>query len=85
MSTLSHDLLNAALAGLEARKEKIDGQIKEVRVALGQRSSTAPAPASATAPKTTHKKRVLSAAARGRIAAAQKKRWAAKRAAEAKS
>jgi hypothetical protein len=68
--------LAAALEGLELQKQRIDEQIRQVRAMLGRRG---PAPAAATAQPATEKrtrKRVLSSAARERIAAAQKKRWA---------
>jgi hypothetical protein len=72
-------LLEAALVGLEIQKANIEAQIREVQQSLGTRvaapAKQAPAPAAA-APKT---KRTLSAAARKRIAEAQKRRWAAYR------
>jgi hypothetical protein len=73
--------LAAALEGLELRKQQIEEQIRNVRAMMGQGSpvvAAAAAPraaAPAGAPK-TGKKRTLSPAARKRIAAAQKKRWA---------
>lgn len=77
-------LLAAALEGLELKKRQIEEQIRTVRAMMGQRppaaSYTPAAPraeASTDAPKaTTGRKRELSSAARKRIAAAQKKRWA---------
>jgi hypothetical protein len=86
MSTLSQDILNAALAGLEARRSKIETQIQEVRGMMGRRMPSTAAPAETSTddnPAEVRPKRVLSASARRRIADAQKKRWAAKRAAEA--
>jgi len=70
--------LNAALAGLEAQKQKIEQKIAEMRaivhgVRVGVQMFVHP-------PKETRLKRVISAAARKRIATAQKnkrKRWAA--------
>ena len=78
----NHDILNAALAGLELQKAKIDAQIQHVRGLLGKRGPGRPRTTGATvapgAPAAAGKKkrRTLSAAARKRIAAAQKKRWA---------
>jgi len=80
-STVSHDILHAALSGLEAQKQKIELQIAEVRaivhgVGAGVRAGIQTL---AHPPKETRLKRVkrtLSAEARKRIAAAQKKRWA---------
>jgi hypothetical protein len=65
-------LLSAALEGLELQKKRIDEQIQEVRSLLGRgRRGRPPGPDS--------QKRGagrLSPAARRRIAAAQKRRWA---------
>lgn len=84
-------LLNAALEGLEIRKQQIEEQIRQVRSMMGSAPPSAPAeraaavavsteeapalPMGSPSPK-TGRKRLLSAAARKRIAAAQKKRWA---------
>jgi hypothetical protein len=80
----NHEILEAALQGLEAQKNKLDEQIAQVRSMLGRRAGR-PAKVASTsneqersAPvKGSRKKRVLSAEARKRIAVAQKKRWAA--------
>jgi hypothetical protein len=61
--TLTPDILQAALSGLEAQRERIDGQISELRRLLGTNQATVA-------------KRPMSAAGRARIAAAQRKRWA---------
>jgi hypothetical protein len=83
-SAPSKELLEAALQGLEAQKQKIDGQIAQVRTLMGQRggrpakqSSVSSNTATAAAPTGGRRRRVLSPEARKRIAAAQKKRWAA--------
>ena len=71
-------LLAAALEGLEIQRKRIDDQISMVRGLLSGRKSVAAAassPAHTAGP--TRRKRVLSEEARLRIAAAQKKRWAA--------
>jgi hypothetical protein len=71
-------LLAAALEGLELQRKRIDDQIAMVRGMLSGRKSVASAPAAEkAAPATSRRKRVLSEEARLRIAAAQKKRWAA--------
>jgi hypothetical protein len=79
----SREILEAALHGLEGQRQKLDEQIAQVRSLLGRRvgrppksngSEAATAASGAAAPK---KRRGLSAEARKRIAAAQKKRWAA--------
>ncbi len=65
-------LLNAALEGLELQKQRIEEQIREVRTLLGQGA------ARRGRPPAQHKSGNgrLSTAARKRIAAAQKRRWA---------
>ncbi len=79
----NREILEAALQGLEAQRAKLDEQIANVRSMMGQRSGRASRAESAASetPKAsggaTRKKRVLSPEARKRIAAAQKKRWAA--------
>lgn len=82
----NREILEAALHGLELQREKLDDQIDQVRSMLGRRVGRPPkagssAPASA---KPARKSRVLSAEARKRIAAAQKRRWAAFRKSTAK-
>lgn len=70
-------LLQAALDGLEAQKARIEQQIGQVRHLLGQRrpgTNSRDGRQSGAAPE--RKARELSPAARKRIAAAQKKRWA---------
>ncbi|HUS07657.1 MAG TPA: hypothetical protein VMZ52_15230 [Bryobacteraceae bacterium] len=72
-------LLQAALEGLEAQKMRIEEQIRRVQGMLRQGRRGRPAAAGvdgASAAESERPKRVLSAAARKRIAAAQKKRWA---------
>ena len=90
-TNLSPDVLNAALAGLEAQKQTIEAHIEQVRILLGIRADGQPrrgrppkaatvataADVQQTGPTT---KRHFSAAARKRMAAAQRQRWAAKRA-----
>ena len=81
------EIFQAALQGLEAQRQKIDDQIEQVRSMMGRRvgrppkqgggGASATAKASGGGSGTARKKRVLSPEARKRIAAAQKKRWAA--------
>lgn len=73
-------LLEASLAGLEARLLVVISQIESVRSMMGKRGPGRPKAESveAEAPK-KRKKRVLSPEARAKIIAAQKKRWAAVR------
>jgi|SRR5581483_9114613 len=85
-------LLTAALEGLELQKQRIDQQIQEVRSLLGKtpgRRGRPPATAnSITRNSVSATKRArgrLSPAARKRIAAAQKRRWAEYRKSAGKS
>jgi hypothetical protein len=66
-------LLAAALEGLELQKRRIEDQIQEVRLLLGKGTGRRGRP-----PGSGHKRGPgrMSAAARSRIAAAQKRRWA---------
>lgn len=71
--------LSAALEGLELQKKRIEEQIAIVKSMLGGRGAmraTLVVAKSDAGPTPTGKKRTLSAAARRRIAEAQKKRWA---------
>jgi hypothetical protein len=61
------EILHAALIGLQRTLEGVEQNIADLRRRLGAHSDSQPAPA----------KRTMSAAARKRIALAQKKRWAA--------
>jgi hypothetical protein len=71
---MDSSLLTAALAGYEVQLQKINDAIAEIQGQLGHRSGKSSARAVAGAPKGRRK---MSAAARKRIADAQKKRWAA--------
>jgi hypothetical protein len=79
----------ATLVGLELKRTEIENLISKIKKQLGGRSSSASTAANTpAAPKTQgspRKKRVLSAEARKRIAAAQKRRWAEHRKTQAKS
>lgn len=79
-STLDPAILGAALEGLENQKKRLEEQIASVRAMLGGRSYSAPSSTSTAVDVSTgRRKRNLSPEARERIAAAQKKRWAAYR------
>lgn len=77
--------LEAALEGLQLQKQRIEEQIAQVRGMLGHGKGSSPKAAAKSAATTTtaapvaKERRKLSAAARKRIAIAQKKRWAAYR------
>jgi hypothetical protein len=79
----NHSLLTAALEGLELQRQRIDEQIQEVRSLLGKAPGRRGRPPGSTNSAATSNGRGtkrpavrLSAAARKRIAAAQKRRWA---------
>ncbi len=81
-ATPSPEILEAALQGLEAQRQRLDEQIAQVRSMMGRRVGRPPKANGGSASQSgggsrARKKRVLSAEARKRIAAAQKKRWAA--------
>jgi hypothetical protein len=78
---LTPEILQAALIGLDAQRQRIDGQISEIRRLLGSNSRSAAPAATPEAP--SRRKRTMSAAARARIGAAQRKRWAESKAASA--
>ncbi len=76
-------ILEYALRHLERERDEIQTKIDHIRRQLGARIvSSSPVSAESTEPR---KKRVLSEAARKRIAAAQKRRWAEHRKAKAKA
>jgi hypothetical protein len=68
-----HSLLEMALVGYEAAKKKIEDKIKEIRAQLGGKRVSAKSASSSGEGEPARRK--LSAAARKRIAVAQRKRW----------
>jgi hypothetical protein len=72
------EILEAALFGLETKRSEIDEKMAELRRQIGGRDGQ-PARKSVAVDlaEPTPKKRTMSAAGRRRIAAAQRKRWAA--------
>ena len=82
-STEDLTTLQMALVGYQFEKQKIEDKIRDLQAQLKGKGATLPS--TAAAKKAPAVKRVLSPAARRRIAAAQKKRWAEhrKRAAQA--
>ena len=76
-----NSFLAMALVGYEAEIDKINAAIAEIQAKLGHRGPGRPR---AAVDGATPKKRTMSAAGRRRIAAAQRKRWAAVKA-QAKS
>ncbi len=73
--SLDPDVLAAALQGLEAQRTRLEEQIAQVQAMLGNRATRTAEPIAA--PEGPRKRRKMGAAARRRIAEAQKKRWAA--------
>jgi hypothetical protein len=78
MPTLDRETLEAALIGYEQQKKEIDTKIEQLRDHLG--GLVVPVSSADTVGN-----RVVSVAARKRMAAAQQKRWAAKRADESEA
>ena len=82
-------ILEYALSHLERERDEIQAKIDHIVSQLGRRPAgttvASPASAAETPAGTSRKKRVLSEAARKRIAAAQKRRWAEHRKAKAKA
>lgn len=68
--------LAMALVGYEIEKQKIEDRIREIRAQLGTGSGARATSAAAKPAVAPNHKRTLSASARKRIAAAQRKRWA---------
>jgi hypothetical protein len=71
---LTSDILAAAIVGFEAQKKQLDSQINELRQLLS------PASTNGSEPEPAKVRRKMSTAARRRIAAAQRKRWAGQKA-----
>jgi len=64
-------ILQMALVGYESEKRKIEDKINELKARINGKRI----PAGKAAKKSPGARRILSAAARARIAAAQKRRW----------
>lgn len=80
-------ILEYALRHLEQERDEIQAKIDHIRHQLGGRTANSSGQQS-TSPEASvepRRKRVLSEAARKRIAAAQKRRWAEHRKAKAKA
>ena len=70
-------LLEAALIGYQYQRDRIEAKIAEVRHELGGEAGSVTLSANPVPAVMVPKQRVISAAGRRRIAAAQRKRWAA--------
>ncbi|HWR53066.1 MAG TPA: hypothetical protein VN428_18285 [Bryobacteraceae bacterium] len=83
-AALTPEILNAALAGLEAQKARLNEQIADIRSMLGARGPGRPPKAADASPApVAKKKRKMSAEGRARIIEGVRKRWAALRKAKA--
>lgn len=71
MATLTKEVIEAAIDGFEAHKERIDAQIAELRAMLNGTAKAPPA-----TPGGGRKKRKFSAEALQRMREAQQRRWA---------
>ena len=69
-------LLAAALVGYQHQRDEIDAKMAEIRRQIGGRGAAITTSTPEVSPQ-TRVKRTMSAAARKRIGAAQRKRWAA--------
>jgi len=69
---LTNEIITAAIQGFETQKARIDQQVAELRAIL----SGGPAETAATPEAPTRKRKRFSAAARRKMAMAQKARWA---------
>jgi hypothetical protein len=69
---LTSEIITAAIEGFEAQKTRIDDQIRELRAVL----VGGPAASAATPEAPTKKRKKFSAAARRKMAMAQRARWA---------
>jgi len=67
-------ILQAAMLGYQQQLDEINAKIADLRRRLGSRGTT---PAAGSAPRAQQKKHRISPEGRARIAAAQRRRWAA--------
>jgi hypothetical protein len=79
MPQLDTSLLTAALTGYQQRLSEIDSHIAEIKERLANATGVARSTAEVSGLSVQPKLRRMSAAARRRIAEAQRKRWAAYR------
>jgi hypothetical protein len=80
---LDNSILEMAVRGYEAERDRISMAMAEIRAKLGLRGPGRPPLAATGADHTAPKKRTMSASARARIAAAQRARWQAYKKAKA--
>jgi len=80
---LDYTILEMAVRGYEAERDRISRAMGEIRAELGQRGPGRTVAVTTSADRTAPKKRTMSASARARIAAAQRARWQAYKKAKA--
>jgi hypothetical protein len=80
---LDHTILEMAVRGYEAERDRISAAMAEIRTQLGQHGPGRTITAATGADHKAPKKRTMSASARARIAAAQRARWQAYKKAKA--
>src|ERR1700684_1183037 len=80
---LDYTILEMAVRGYEAERDRISRAMGEIRAELGQRGPGRTVAVTTSADPTAPKKRTMSASARARIAAAQRARWQAYKKAKA--
>jgi hypothetical protein len=76
---VDHTILEMALVGYQSQLDKLSAKMAEIRAQLGQRGPGRPKGATIGTHHAGPGKRALSAAARARMSAGQKKRWAAQK------
>ncbi len=79
------EILEAALIGYQHLRDQVDQRIAELRGQIGAQPASRLTPSGVTPGGPAPGKRTMSAAARRRIALAQKKRWAAYKARHGKT
>jgi hypothetical protein len=82
-SKLDNNILEMAVRGYEAERDRISAAMAEIQAKLGQRGQSRTITVATSADHTAPKKRTMSASARARIAAAQRARWQAYKKAQA--
>src|SRR5437867_7650617 len=88
LMTNSKRLLELALKGLEAERDRLDGEMTDIRKQLGdgaRQIHQKPAAGHQNAPRTKPKTSHLTAAGRRKLSLLMKKRWAERRKAAAKT
>jgi hypothetical protein len=79
-SGIDAGLLNAALVGYQVQRDRLAAIIADIQSQLGHRGRVKPEAIGSEEP--APRRRGMSAAGKARVAAAQRKRWAAAKAAE---